>query len=235
MWRRIRNTSVRVPSCEATCSSDLQGLKPVSFPPLTSGLKPRPPKPNFRGQTWKPSPRERLLFFSWSQLDPEQIELIRVHCRWRVSHQILRLRRLREGDYFADRLFTREQRRDAVKAQSDATVRRRPIRQRIEKEAEAIAPLLLAEAQHLEHAVLQLLLVNSNAARAEFNAVQHEVIAFRTHGQAHFVGRVLELGNILLHDAREGMLRADYRFFRRAPFKKREARNPQKLPAVFRD
>src|SRR5579863_2480626 len=133
-----------------------------------------------------------LLFFDWLQLNSEQIKLIRVYIRRSVGHQVLRLGRLREGDHFADRLLASEQRYDAIDAEGDAAMRRRSVGQRIEEEAEAAAPLLLAEAQHLEYAILQLLLVDSDAARAQFDAVQHQVVSFRAHGQAHFIGGVFE-------------------------------------------
>src|SRR4029077_4230421 len=133
---------------------------------------------------------ESLFFRNWLQLHTKKIELILINRGRRVRHQVLRLCRLREGDHFADGLFASEQSSNTVETQSDAAVRRCPIRQRIEEEAEAISTLLLAEAQHLEHAVLQLLLVDSNAARAKFDAVQHQVVTFRTHGQSHLVGRI---------------------------------------------
>ena len=68
---------------------------------------------------------------------------------------------------------------------------------------------------------------------AEFHAVQHQVVALRAHRQAHFVRRILELGDVFLDDSGEGMLRADHRLFRGIPFKEREARDPREFPAVL--
>ena len=67
----------------------------------------------------------------------EQIELVGIYVRRRFGHQVLRLRGLREGDDFADRLLAREQRHNAVESQRDAAVRRRSIRQRVEEETES--------------------------------------------------------------------------------------------------
>ena len=96
---------------------------------------------------------------------------------------------------------------------------RRSVGQRVEKKSETAAQLLLAEAQRLEHALLHVLLMNSNAAGAQFDAVQNQVVAFRTHREAHFVGSVFELRNVFLDDSREGMLRADDALVGRTPFK----------------
>ena len=106
----------------------------------------------------------------------------------------------------------------------DAPVRRRAVGKRVQEEPEAVAQLFLAEAQRPENSVLHFLLVNSNAARAQFHAVQHQVVAFRTHREAHFVGGVFEFRNVFLDDPREGMLRADHGFVRGAPFEERESR-----------
>src|SRR6266852_5981692 len=76
--------------------------------------------------------------------------------------------------------------------------------------------------------------MNSNAAGAQFGAVQDEVVAFRTHREADVIGDVLEFRNVFLDDPGEGMLRAHDALVGRAPFEQRKTRNPQKFPAIFR-
>ena len=68
--------------------------------------------------------------------------------------------------------------------------------------------------------------MNTNAAGAELVAVEDEVVAFG----AHFPRRGFELFQIFVDDAGEGMLRADPGFVVLAPFKEREAGDPEKFP-----
>src|SRR6266849_6880394 len=117
------------------------------------------------------SPAESFLFLiDGFQADTKQVKLVGIHWGGRFRHQILGLGCLRERDDLADGFFSREQRDDAVQAERDAAVRRRAVRKRVQEEAEAGALLLRAEPQRLEHAGLQLLLMNSNAAGAQFRA-----------------------------------------------------------------
>ena len=86
--------------------------------------------------------------------------------------------------------------------------------------------LLVAQAERLEHARLHVLPVNSNAARAEFVAVEHEIVALR----AAFPWRGFELVDIFFVNSRERMLRAHPALVGFAPFKKREAGDPREFP-----
>ncbi len=72
----------------------------------------------------------------------------------RGRHQILRARRLREGDDVADRIGTRDQRSDAVDAEGDAAVRRRTELQRFEQEAELQLRLVRADAEQTSNTAL---------------------------------------------------------------------------------
>src|SRR5690606_31475346 len=51
--------------------------------------------------------------------------------------------------------------------------------ERVEQEAELGAPLVLADAERLERAVLQLAAVDTNRATADLDAVEHEVVGAR--------------------------------------------------------
>src|SRR5690349_15534954 len=68
--------------------------------------------------------------------------------------------------------------------------------------------------------------MDTNAAGAEFVAVEDKVVAFR----AHFPRRGFELFEIFVDDPGEGMLRADPGFVILAPFKERKAGDPEKFP-----
>ena len=113
----IRSRSAQDLSDAAACSFELQGLKPISTRVDTSGLKPGPPKSTFRnGPRYVPHENLSFLGLGRLQLDAKKIELIFIDMGRRFRHQVLRFRRLREGDYFADRLFAGKQGRDAVEA-----------------------------------------------------------------------------------------------------------------------
>src|SRR5580692_1602469 len=68
--------------------------------------------------------------------------------------------------------------------------------------------------------------MNSNAAGAEFHAIQHEVVALG----ANFPGRGLEFVEIFIDNAGKGVLSADPGFVGFAPLKKWEAGKPQEFP-----
>src|SRR5216683_7410563 len=96
----------------------------------------------------------------------------------------------------------------------------------IEEEAEALAQLLLAKAERFEEALLNILAVDSNAARTQFVAIQHKVVALRTH----FPRREFELFEIFINDSGERMLCAHPRFIGLAPFEQREPGDPEEFP-----
>src|SRR5579862_7693091 len=105
-------------------------------------------------------------------------------------------------------------------------MRRSAISEGIEKESEALPRLLVRKAERFEHASLHILPVNSDAAGAKLDSIQHEVVALR----AAFPWRGLELNEILLDDPGERMLRAHPLLLALAPFEERKARDPGKLP-----
>src|ERR1700676_4032510 len=226
---------------------ELQVRKPLPYPPLRWGGSPDLLRPNStncadtnrpRG-SWQGRASARphciLLLFDYLQLNPQQVQLVGIHIRRRFSHQILGLRGFWEGDHFANRLLAREQRDDAVNAQRDAAVRRRSVGQGVQKKSESVAQLFLAEAQRPKDSLLDVLLMNSNAAGAQFRAIEDEVVALRAHRQAHFIGGVLQFRNIFLDDPGKGMLRADDRLVGPTPFKQRESGDPQEFPAICGD
>src|SRR5437762_10426410 len=73
--------------------------------------------------------------------------------------------------------------------------------------------------------------MNSNAAGAEFVAVEDEIVALRTN----FPRRGFELFEVFVHDAGERMLRAYPGFVGFAPFEKRETGEPEEFPLGFVD
>src|SRR5208282_1639589 len=107
-----------------------------------------------------------------------------------------------------------------------SAVRRRPVCQRVKEKPEPLPRLLIRQPERLEHFRLNILPVNSNAARAKLVAIQHQVVALRPA----LPRRGLELVDIFLENSRERMLRAYPRLLVLAPFEQREARDPREFP-----
>src|SRR5690349_22446704 len=101
----------------------------------------------------------------------------------------------------------------------------------VEEKSEAFAKLLFAEAERFEEALLNILAVNPDAARAELVAVEYEVVALG----ANFPRSGFEFFQVFVHDAGERMLRANPGFVGFAPLKEREASDPEKFPLGFVD
>src|SRR5215469_11242833 len=164
-----------------------------------------------------------VLFFNlYSQL----IQLLFVYFAGGFGHQILGGCGLAKGNHFAKRLFAREQHCNTVDAQGDASMRRRSVCQGIKEKTKALAQLLLGQSEGFEHTFLDVFAVDSNAARAKLVTVQHEVVALR----AHFPRHRFEFIQIVIHDSRERMLRADPCLVRVAPFEERKTGEPGKFP-----
>src|SRR4051794_10075567 len=83
-------------------------------------------------------------------------QLFRVDRRRRPSHEVDRVRGLWERDHLADRGLAGENRDDTVEAERDAAVRRRPVLERLQEEAEPQLRILFGNAQPREDARLQL-------------------------------------------------------------------------------
>ena len=93
---------------------------------------------------------------------------------------------LREGDDVADGIGLRQQGDDAVPTESDTTVRRGAVLEGVQQEAEPRLGFLLADAHHVEHAVLDVAAVDTDGAAADLVAVADDVV-----GVGQSVARVL--------------------------------------------
>src|SRR5882672_1373683 len=92
-----------------------------------------------------------------AQTNVQLAQLLFVGGRRSVREQILRALRLRERDHVADRFGPRHHCDDPVQAESDATVRRRPVLQRLEQEAELLLCFLRPDRKRAEHLRLHFL------------------------------------------------------------------------------
>src|SRR5712691_12783058 len=108
---------------------------------------------------------------------------------------------------------------------------RRAVTEGFEQESEALFRFRLADAESLEHSRLQLGTVDTDAAAAQLEAVEHDVVGAR-HRRA---GIALHLVDILERRRRERMMPREVALRLLVPLEEREVRYPQKLPGVGRN
>src|SRR3954452_20631023 len=99
--------------------------------------------------------------------------------RRRAGERVSAGRRLRERDDVADRLGAGDVLADPVPAERDPAVRRRPVLERLEQEAELALRLLLRQSEDAEDALLQFAFVDTQRATADLAAVQDDVVGDR--------------------------------------------------------
>ena len=80
------------------------------------------------------------------------------------------------------RLGAGEDHDDAVEAQCNAAMRRRAVLQRFEEEAKASSPLRRDMPSARKISRLHVLPMNTDGARAELHAIQHDVVGEGAHG-----------------------------------------------------
>src|SRR5687767_8122309 len=98
----------------------------------------------------------RLWHWRRVQADAKLPQLALVDRSRSAGHRVLAGGRLGKCDHIPDRLPAGEQRRHPVEPERDAAVRRRAVLQRLDQEAEFLVGGLAADAERLEHAVLNL-------------------------------------------------------------------------------
>src|SRR5258708_6103569 len=97
--------------------------------------------------------------------------------RGRLRHQIRAFGGFWEGDDIANARCPAQNCIEPIKSEGDATVRRRPITKRLEHVTEAELGFLRRDLQHfLKNRSLQVRLMNTDGAAAEFDAVDDDVV-----------------------------------------------------------
>ena len=135
------------------------------------------------------------------------------------------LRGLRERNHFADGSFARQDHHQAVQAQRDSAVRRRAVFQRFQQEAEAPLGFFLGEPERGENLRLHVAAMNTNRARAQFHAVQHQVVRLGAAAR-RIGGQLLEI--LVMHRSERMMRRVPAILFV-VPFEHREIHHPEEL------
>src|SRR5207244_10113420 len=109
--------------------------------------------------------------------------------------------------------------------------RRRAERERLEQEAEPIAGLRLGHSEQREHALLHVRAVNPDAAAAELDAVQDQIVCRRAHGER----LSLESLEVLIQRRRERMVDRDVAARAGIVLQEREIDHPEETILPARD
>ena len=106
-------------------------------------------------------------------------------------------------------LLAAEQHHQAVEAEGDAAVGRCAGLQGREQEAELFLVLRGLHAEGVKHLLLEVALVDADAAAADLQAVEHQVVGPRPYGQ----GLCLQLVVVVLQGRGEGVVQGLVAFF----------------------
>src|SRR3712207_5763955 len=108
-------------------------------------------------------------------------------------------------------------------------MRRRTILKRIHKEAKLSLGTLLSKAQHLEHTLLQIRVMNSQRTTTNFYSIANKVIGFG----AYLLRMRIQQRQILHIRQGKRMMGSHQTILLLAPFKEWEIDNPQTLEHIL--
>ena len=110
-------------------------------------------------------------------------------------------------------------------------MRRRAETQSLEQKPKFVLSFRRRNLQHVENLLLRRGIVNTNAATADFRAVQNQVVGLG----ADFARTGFQLGQIFIFGRGKRMMQRLKAFFVRVPFKQRKIHHPEKLDGLLRD
>ena len=111
----------------------------------------------------------------------------------------------------------------AVQAERDAAVRRRAVLERVEEEAEPQLRVLVADAEQRKIALLKRRVVDTDAAAADLDAVEHDVVRLREH----LAGFSSSTVHVLSTRRGERVVHGDPPLLLLVPLEEREVGHPQ--------
>ena len=116
-----------------------------------------------------------------TKVEHEFVKLLLRHGRGCVEHDVAARVVLGEGDAVANAVETGKERYPTIETVSQTAMRGRSKLEGIHEEAELELCLLGGEAQNLENLLLQLGIVDTDAATANLDAVDDHVVGIGTH------------------------------------------------------
>ena len=171
------------------------------------------------------------LFFLFLDSDMQVCELHRVDDIGSAAHKVGCILVLGEGDDFTDAVGAGQQHDKTVYAVGQSCVRRNAVLEGREQETEFFIGFLFGEADDLKHLLLDVALVDTDTAAAEFDAVEDNVVCFRTDA----AGICIDAFPILFHRHGERMVHGYITVFLLGPLKKREVHDPEEIELVVVD
>src|SRR6185436_11012017 len=151
--------------------------------------------------------------------------------RGRAAHGVHGTSCLWKRDDVANRLLTGQNHDQAIQAERDASMRRRSVLQRLEKEPELFASLGIAEAEDIEDPRLNIAAMDSDGTAANLRAVQHKIVRFGTN-----VGGVrLQDAKVFVHGRSKWMMAGYPSVFFRRELEQRKVHHPKHVPKACRN
>ena len=106
----------------------------------------------------------------------ELLELAGGDFRWRCGHQVGGFLGFREGDYVANGIEPEHYHEDAVESGGDSGMGWGTEFEGVDEEAEFGADFLVGHLQEFEDFLLDVALMDTNAAGCGFDAIENEVV-----------------------------------------------------------
>ena len=113
--------------------------------------------------------------------DVEFLELAGGDFRWRCGHKVGGFLRFWEGYYVADGIEPEHYHEDAVESRGDSGVRRSTEIEGVDEEAEFGADFFVGHFEEFEDFLLDVALMDTNAAWCGFDPIENEVVGWRTY------------------------------------------------------
>src|SRR5438105_12433985 len=129
----------------------------------------------------------------WDDLDVKLLQLRGLDFTRRAEHEVLMALRFRKGNHVTHVVGVREHHHQTVDPRRDPSVRWHTVLERVEQVTELRANPFLAEAEHLEDALLQASLVDADAAARDLHPVHHRVV----RASANLIGLGVDEAHVL--------------------------------------
>ena len=101
----------------------------------------------------------------------------------------------------------------------------------IQQKAETIMGVFFCKAQYFKHFFLNIILINTHTAAAQFHAVQYNIVCL-----CPYPSRIaVQILQIFFHHHRKGMMHCHKTVFLLTPFQQRKFRNPEEIELIVVD
>ena len=169
--------------------------------------------------------------FRGDRSDRKFDQLLGFHRAGGFGHEVGAALRLGERDHIPDRLAVEHEHDQAVESQRDAAVGGGAEAEGVEEEREFALGILRGNAQQAEDFALDFLLVDTDGAAADFDAVEHDIVRLGVDAR----GVDVEQRQILILGGGEGMVLGDVALRAGIVVEAGEVNDPEEVPLAFGD